>query len=356
MKKLIVAFLLAAFASMAMANERNEEICFSFLEEISLNNLNRCKNTLNEQWIEFLADSGDYEARIANKHYSRQKHLAFLNKHFTPIWYKITTNGKGQKVAEFTCINNDGEKWYQYRLKAPLKIKGKLNIKAHYPVRKSYGYVGFYYTEIEYKDLLWLYMPPYVHLQIKPNERNQKAIRENIPKWVLDGFGGEVSYEVEFEVANMNGNISDFVLGVGDVALTLNLSDIGYPSYIVADNIKFIKKLNENKYERIEQYLGYMEYYTMSVKDFSLKLKTKDDFINLHNSPNGEVLRKIYKKDFSDALIIEVPQTRLLGFNPPINEKWRKVLYFPPRTHKVKDATLGYIHESQLLDYYVDIE
>lgn len=98
-------------------------------------------------------------------------------------------------------------------------------------------------TEIGYEDYsFWIYMP-YVHLQTKPNEHNQKVVRENIPKWMLDGFGGEVSYEVEFKVANMSGYVGDFDSSVEDVALSLDVSACGYPSYMVADNIKFIKNL-----------------------------------------------------------------------------------------------------------------
>lgn len=273
-----------------------------------------------------------------------------MKKHFTPIWYEITTNDKGQKVARFTCFNNTAEKSCKYRLIAPFKIKGKVDIRAGSLIGESCGDVAFD-TEIGYEDdSLLLYMP-YVHLQIKPNEHNQKAVRENIPKWMLDGFGGEVSYEVEFKVANMSGYIGNFDSSVKDVALSLDVSACGHPSYIVADNIKFIKKLSENKYERVEQYFRDIED-NMSVKDLSLKLKTKDSFVNLHNSPNGEVLHKIYKKDFDDILVIKIPQTRLLGFNQNINKEWLKVLYFPPQTHQVKDATLGYIHKSQISRYY----
>ena len=346
-----MAFLLVAFASMAMADEENEEICQSLGWEImSLDELNKCKKRFSkrfsEQWIKVLTyHSSNYEAQIASKRYSEQKHLAFIKKHFAPIWYEIIINGWGQKVAKEACLYNDSEKRCKYRLKAPLKIKGKLNIRTAPPFEE--GCVdGAFEAEIKYEDdSLLLYMP-YVHLQIKPNERNQKAVRENIPKWMLDGFGGEVSYEVEFKVANMSGYVGDFDSSVEDVALSLDVSGCGHPSYMVADNIKFIKKLSENKYKTVEQYFKNIEDF------FSLNLKTEYSFVNLHNSPNGEVLHKIYKKDFDDILVIKIQQTRLLGFNQNINEEWLKVLYFPPHTHQVNDATPGYIHKSQISRYY----
>lgn len=248
MKKLIVAFLLVAFASMAMADEENEEICQSLGWEImSLDELNKCKKRFSkrfsEQWIKVLTyHSGNYEAQIASKHYSEQKHLAFIKKHFAPIWYEITTNDKGQEVARETCFYNTAEKSCKYRLIAPFKIKGKVDIRAGSLIGEGCGDVAFD-TEIGYEDYSFLLYMPYVHLQIKSNERNQKVVRENIPKWMLDGFGGEVSYEVEFEVANMSGYIGDFSSSVKDIALILDKSACGYPNYIVADNIKFIKNL-----------------------------------------------------------------------------------------------------------------
>lgn len=42
MKKLIVAFLLVAFASMAMANDENEEICW-IDGEMNLEKLDKCE-------------------------------------------------------------------------------------------------------------------------------------------------------------------------------------------------------------------------------------------------------------------------------------------------------------------------
>ena len=339
LSKILVILCLCFLANIAVA----EDI-------ISLERLEQIKKEQNEYWLQFLAkalyydDSPDALAR-----------LAFAKKHFTPLWYEIITNDKGQKVAKWTCFNNEAQRTCPYRLKAPIKLKGTLTIKPNYtyfegcddmPMYVSFKNEDLFLTEMEFLT--------YSNLQIKPTSRNQKEVLAKIPKWLLDGFAGEVSYEVEFEVANMSGYISDVWSNQQqDIALIADYSACGSGSYLVADNIKFIKKLSEKKYEALEQYLEAEMISANALRVF--QLKTNDDFVNLRESPNGAIITRIYKKDFSDILVIEVPQTRLLGFNQnqkidmyDKESKWHKVIYFPPNTRKTKDAKVGFIHKSQI--------
>ena len=339
--KILVILCLCFLANIAVAED--EDI-------ISLERLEQIKKEENEYWLQFLAkalyydDSPDALAR-----------LAFAKKHFTPLWYEIITNDKGQKVAKWTCFDNEAEKTCPYRLKAPIKLKGTLTIKPSYtyfegcddiPMDVSFENEDLFLTEMNFLT--------YSNLQIKPTSRNQKEVLAKIPKWLLDGFAGEVSYEVEFEVANMSGYISDVWSNQQqDIALIADYSACGSGSYLVADNIKFIKKLSEKKYEALEQYLEAEMISANALRVF--QLKTNDDFVNLRESPNGAIITRIYKKDFSDILVIEVPQTRLLGFNQnqkidmyDKESKWHKVIYFPPNTRKTKDAKVGFIHKSQI--------
>ena len=69
-------------------------------------------------------------------------------------------------------------------------------------------------------------------------------------------------------------------------------------------------------------------------------LATKDDFVNMRKAPNGEIITQIYKKDFADIMVF--------SFDTNSNEKWLKVVYFPPNSKDEKDAILGYIHISQI--------
>lgn len=337
--KILAILCLCFLANIAVAED--EDI-------ISLERLEQIKKEQNEYWLQFLAqalyydDSPDALAR-----------LAFAKKHFTPLWYEIITNDKGQKVAKWTCFDNESQKTCPYRLKAPIKLKGTLTIKPSYtyfegcddiPMDVSFENEDLFLTEMNFLT--------YSNLQIKPTSRNQKEVLAKIPKWLLDGFAGEVSYEVEFEVANMSGYISDVWSNQQqDIALIADYSACGSGSYLVADNIKFIKKLSEKKYEVLEQYLEAKMISANALKVF--QLKTNDDFVNLRESPNGVIIARIYKKDFSDILVIEVPQTRLLGFNQNqkidiYDKEWYKVIYFPPNTRKTKDAKAGFIHKSQI--------
>lgn len=69
-------------------------------------------------------------------------------------------------------------------------------------------------------------------------------------------------------------------------------------------------------------------------------LATKDDFVNMRNAPSGEVVAQIYKKDFESIM--------LYSFDTNSNEKWFKVMYFPPNVKDEQNAILGYIHISQI--------
>ena len=65
----------------------------------------------------------------------------------------------------------------------------------------------------------------------------------------------------------------------------------------------------------------------------------KGSYVNLRKSPNGEIISKIYAKDL-DKITLE----KLDGGD----EKWIKVLYFPPSVTDEKNAIIGYIHSSKI--------
>lgn len=69
-------------------------------------------------------------------------------------------------------------------------------------------------------------------------------------------------------------------------------------------------------------------------------LATKDDFVNMRNAPSGEIIAQIYKKDFENIMIY--------SFDGHSNEKWLKVMYFPPNVKDERQAISGYIHISQI--------
>lgn len=65
-------------------------------------------------------------------------------------------------------------------------------------------------------------------------------------------------------------------------------------------------------------------------------LKLKGNFVNLRQSPNGDIISQIQAKDFDKIKL------KRLG----VEGKWLKVLYFPPSIADESKAITGYIHIS----------
>ena len=318
--KILVILCLCFLANMAVAED--EDI-------ISLERLKQIKKEQNEYWLQFLAqalyydDSPDALAR-----------LAFAKKHFTPLWYEIITNDKGQKVADTTiCADGDASQFCRYApKKPPLKLKGTLTINARYDsISDCSGFIP-YSAVFDSKEAPNGFFRQF---NVYATKNNQKEILKNMPKWLLDGFAGEASYEVEIEIINQNG-----------VALVISSNACYVDSYMNVDNVKFIKKISEKKYKDLEQYFQAVD----EDEEFLMKfqLKTNDDFVNLRESPNGAIITRIYKKDFSDILVIGTFEAEVLGLEPNKTNTWYKVIYFPPNTRKTKDAKAGFIHKSQI--------
>lgn len=318
MKKLskILAILCVCFlANMAVA------------DDMSLKELEQIKKEQDKYWLEFLAGTlyDDSAENIAK--------LAFVKKHFVPLWYEIITNDKGQKVADTICGRGDEVGYCQYLLKkSPFKFKGILTINARYDSISDCSFATPYSAVFDSKEVPNDF---FLQFNVYATKNNQKEILKNMPKWLLDGFAGEVKYEVEIEIKNTN-----------KIALSIYGDACSDESYMFVDNITFIKKISEKKYKNLEQYLKTEEEYEeLLVK---IHLKTNDDFVNLRDSPNGKVITRIYKKDFSDILIIKTFETELLGLKPNETKDWYKVIYFPPNTRKTEDAKAGFIHKSQI--------
>lgn len=71
----------------------------------------------------------------------------------------------------------------------------------------------------------------------------------------------------------------------------------------------------------------------------TLKLSAKNGFVNLRQSPNGNVIAQINTKDLDKIILKKLDDN---------NTKWVKVLYFPPNIKSENKAIVGYIHISQI--------
>lgn len=218
-------------------------LCLCFLaniavaEDISLERLEQIKKEQNKYWLQFLAQALYYDDLP-----DALARLAFAKKHFTPLWYEIITNDKGQKVADTTiCADGDASQFCRYALKKPpLKLKGTLTINARYDsISDCSGFIP-YSAVFDSKEAPNGFFRQF---NVYATKNNQKEILKNMPKWLLDGFAGEASYEVEIEIINENG-----------VALVISSNACYVDSYMNVDNVKFIKKISEKKYKDLEQY------------------------------------------------------------------------------------------------------
>lgn len=257
-------------------------------------------------------------------------------------------NKKGEKAIFYACYNNDAEKICQYKLIAPLKLKGVLKIRTKY-----YGELetcdALIDTYFESKDFPERHFLNITDLQVKANANNQKELQSKLPKWLQEGFAGEVSYEVEFEVANSKK--IGWLEADEEVALLADYSACGRGSYLVADKIKLIKKLDEKRYEGVKYYMGYTE-----EKLSFMQIIVDDDFVNIRQSPNGKIVAKIDNKDFENAIIVAISADALnerFGLKNSQNSKWYKIMYFKSKDEaKIgKKGIISYIHNSQIKPY-----
>lgn len=141
-----------------------------------------------------------------------------------------------------------------------------------------------------------------------------------------------------------------YILGGVAVRVTLTLkdyyiekhlegeSDTYYYAGIKADSIKILenpKRWYIDKRELSSEYL--------------LFPNSKDAYINLRQSPNGEILRQIQKTDMPKPCEYEENKGLILELGRDFaNPKWIKVAYIPLESKDTSKAIYGVIHESQV--------
>lgn len=305
------------------------------LAEMSLETFLKEKDNAEEYWLKWLVPSNDYMPSYA-------KELEFAKKYFTPVWY-VVENENGKKTIHKICSSGDGVRYCQYKLIAPLKLKGELKIRVDYSGLGECDVINVRTNFTSNKDS---YVFPVLNfidfLEVKANSTNQKELQSKLPQWLKDGFAGEVSYEVEFEVANYMDKNRGY-----EWALYVDPSACSSGNKLMVDNIKLVKKLNEKRYKSLKHYIGFN---TME-EILTMKVIVDDDFVNIRQTPNGKIIGKIEKKDFKNAVIVVISPSELnerLGLKNNENPKWHKVLYLPSVETDFNKAIFGYIHQSQI--------
>lgn len=77
-------------------------------------------------------------------------------------------------------------------------------------------------------------------------------------------------------------------------------------------------------------------------KDMKMLYNSKDSYVNLRRSPNGEIITAIQAKDMKG--FFQKAYIYYMGWH----DGWYGVYYLPPNALDGKDAIYGYIHKSQI--------
>ena len=261
--------------------------------------------------------------------------------------------------------HEDANVTYAYNLKTPLKLKGIFtlsNINNNVYISGS-EYLNNYLPKTEFSSY------------DKSIEINGISIRpkkftygSNIyPNILSSGILGEVNFDAEITIKPSSKII---------------LSRIPEENILImyVDEVKLNKIISSVKYNRNE----YGDDQNSEYKDKqhnidTYKLTSSDGYVNVRNSPNGKVIKKInlnsseynivyyYKglynfKELEGILYIEEIARKfkinaenyynqikkLLNMKNLKIGNWYKVVYFPENTYKIDDAVVGYIHSSQM--------
>ncbi|TLD87257.1 hypothetical protein [Helicobacter sp. MIT 05-5294] len=247
-----------------------------------------------------------------------QKEMAFAQKYFEPLYLseeKEIDELTGQSLPIYECLDSEAESVCDYKLKMPLKLTGTLKVIRDYSVGACDTIdVEWIEFEPDSKELP-SFLQHGFNLDLQPNMKHYKALEPYIPQWFKDNLAGEIALRAEIEA--------------GDY-FRADFSACSFGHSMQVKNMKIIKPTKEKLYGR-EKYADPIEY------DMRIHLTSKDSYVNLRESPNGKILRRI-----------ELGDGYLLWNLGESHSQWLKVLYFPPNVDDAKKAVIGYIHKSQI--------
>lgn len=254
--------------------------------------------------------------------------------------------------------NNDagGDSFAYYKLIKPLSLSGE------------FVFINTYPSECGHPDIISNFVPSKsgfnflatAHLSVE--DKHIKEIENLLPQWFLDGLLGEVRFQVSFEVENRRERIlfeGENPAENKNIVPRKDLVALRYASHLCDyDESKInvahltLKKIaqkpsNRDAYEKLDM---------LALQGY--ELSSTDEFVNLRESPNGKILMRLYTKDKDSVLIVSLRDKRKewwylidkeISYNNNAgNDKWIKVLVFPPHIQDVHKAIIGYIHTSQI--------
>ena len=250
--------------------------------------------------------------------------------------------------------HEDADVTYVYKLKTPLKLNGIFtlsNINNNVYTSDS-KYLNKYLPKTEFSS----YDKNFELMGMSISPRKITYGSNIYPNILSLGILGEVNFDAEITI-----NPDDKIM------LSRNPDENRIDIYV--DEVKLNKIISSVKYYK-------NEYKDERHNIDTYKLTSSDGYVNVRNSPNGKVIKKINLNSSGDYIVYYYKglyKFKDLAYYP-YNEKsssksynhyynkinkllnmknlkignWYKVVYFPKNTYKIDDAVIGYIHSSQM--------
>lgn len=352
-----------------------------------MDKLYKSLHKVENQWIEryFCADG-------------RTAKCDFAKEYFTPVrgcYFHTITDSAGKAhmgFEDYCCVESDSEKFCYFgqngfpEINADVRFYNNLNGEPY----MSATNLPFTDREMILKPIN--YQGGSKHTFLKDSKRYSQMIAQSIPLWFKQGLAGEVSFssKASFELIDTVEAISiDFngTKQMRQVALFMDNSAYGN-SFLFLQSMYFDGNVIAKPYPKL-WYLSQRdsdELENETIATYFLSPHTNDAFVNLKDSPNGEILAQIPTQSDEKTLLFNLsvssdvrvgdialaPWQQMLGaqlggdiglmlyyqydadsieaLNTPTSG-WTKVLYFPQDAKESKDAFIGYIENTQIKPY-----
>lgn len=292
-------------------DEKGREQCRSALEEMRANPANQ------SFWHRFFIKCDKYSSQAECK-----RRFDSAKIYFSPLSNACLASSKSYEDFD-TCCHFGIEiptRHCLYRLNKPLHIKGKLILEQNHHQGIAKLRLVPYDKNLEFLDMSYV---AFYDMQADKSEalKDTKFIYDNLPKWFHNGLSGEVSFEVEFDFNDGYihlGTLDDLAKSKEPINITTKKGILGnivhyehLYSTVDMTNLAFVKSQNSD----VEN--------TLYVKNFKINKKLDDNplppqkykykftlnennsFVNLHKTPAGKVLTKIYTKDKKHFIVAD---------------------------------------------------
>lgn len=375
-----------------ISNEDMKKISLKIKKDIKVyakqvyNELQKLKNEVVESGLNYTPT-----VEFLDKYYKVDIKISLIQKYVEEYYYNILTQNYpelAQSILNYIklqpVVNNDNDDYHEpiffySDLQHAIMLYSDMEVH-HGDADLRYVYTGK--TPLKLKGVFTL-----SNINNNVYTGNNHYLNKYLPKTEFS------SYDKNFKLMGMSICPKKITYGSNIYPNILSLGVLGEVNFDAEITINPDAKiiLDRNPYEnRIDIYveeiklnkiISSVKYDNNEYKDERhnidiYKLTSSDGYVNVRNSPNGKVIKKININSSEDYIVYYFKGLYkfedLAGY--PYNEKssaksytqhynkinkllnmngmnignWYKVVYFPKNTYKIDDAVIGYIHSSQM--------